>query len=222
MKQKWIKREENPACILFFNGWGMDENVLNGFDHGNFDVCHWNDFNQTELLAADEFPYREIIVVAWSLGVCAANEILSKSGLNVSKSLAINGTPWAWNDQLAIPHATFKQTLDGWNERNRFKFNLRMFGGKTKLEEAAEQLSQRSIDNQQRELQFFYDLGQSTPYENRKWDAALVGMNDQIVPAANQLSYWPGKTAVIQTEWVHFPFAAVKSWHELLKMTEQC
>ena len=77
------------------------------------------------------------------------------------------------------------------------------------LYEVITQLSQRSIDNQQRELQFFYDLGQSTPYENRKWDAALVGMNDQIVPAANQLSYWPGKTAVIQTEWVHFPFAAV-------------
>jgi len=222
MKKKWINRQGNPACIIFFNGWGMDEHVLNDFDHSGFDVCHLNDFSSIDPLATEEFQYNKIIIVAWSLGVCAANEILSKSGLKINQSFAINGTPWPWHDELAISHATFKQTLVGWNDRNRFKFNLRMFGGKSSLENASLMLSQRCNDDQHQELQFFYDLGHQSPDEKHQWTAAFVGMNDQIVPALHQLNFWSGRTQAVKTNWPHFPFSEIKSWYELLKITEQC
>ncbi|WP_163707281.1 pimeloyl-ACP methyl esterase BioG family protein [Mangrovibacterium lignilyticum] len=221
MTQKWIKRKGEPACILFFNGWGMDEHVLDEFDHRGFDVCHLNDFSQIEPLPTDEFQYQTIIVVAWSLGVCAANEILPKSKLQLTQCLAINGTPWVRHDEMAIPHTTFKQTLDGWNERTRFKFNLRMFGGKNRLDKATKQQSQRSTANQKLELQFFYDLEQTTANQNLSWDAAFVAINDQIIPTAHQLNFWSDKARVIETDWTHFPFSEVKSWHELLKIAKQ-
>ncbi len=220
MKRTWIKQEGNRKCILFFNGWGMDEHVLHGFDHTGFDVCQLNDFNSVDPLCPEEYPYPEIIVVAWSLGVCAANEILSKSELEINQSLAINGTPWAWHDELAIPHLTFQHTLTGWNDQNRYKFNLRMFGGKHNLEEASSQISRRSADGQKTELQFFRKLGELPPAEAHSWDIALVGMNDRIVPAVHQLRFWGPKAKVIRTDWPHFPFLEIKSWNGLLNLNE--
>jgi biotin synthesis protein BioG len=219
MKKKWINRKGNMACILFFNGWGMDEQVLNGIDHSGFDVCHLNDFSDTDPFQAVDFPYDKIIVVAWSLGVCFASNILSVSKLKITQSLAINGTPLAWHDELAIPHATFKQTLDGWNNRNRFKFNLRMFGGKSELEKAAKQLSQRSNESQKSELEYFYRLGHPAPVPNFSWDRTVVGMNDQIVPPTHQLRFWEANTKVIRTDWNHYPFFDITNWHELFKLT---
>ena len=29
MKYKWLNKDNNPKLIIFFNGWGMDEDVVN-------------------------------------------------------------------------------------------------------------------------------------------------------------------------------------------------
>ncbi|HKJ41988.1 MAG TPA: pimeloyl-ACP methyl esterase BioG family protein [Sunxiuqinia sp.] len=217
MKKKWVSRSGKPTCILFFNGWGMDEQVLSGMIHGEYDVCLFDEYNVLEPLHSNEFQYENIIVLAWSLGVCAANAVLAKSNLKINSSIAINGTPWPWHDELAIPQSIFQQTLNGWNERNRFKFNLRMFGGKSQLEEAEQFLSKRSIENQKHELQFFDTLGNDFTPEEFSWDLVLIGLNDRIVPPENQLRFWHGKAEVNQKNWSHFPFGEFSNLNELIK-----
>ena len=38
MKYKWINYKNNKKLIIFFNGWGMDENVVKHFSPEDYDV----------------------------------------------------------------------------------------------------------------------------------------------------------------------------------------
>ena len=44
MKYKWLNRRENKKIILFFNGWGMDENVVKHLDSEDYDVLMFFDY----------------------------------------------------------------------------------------------------------------------------------------------------------------------------------
>ena len=48
MKYKWLNRGENNKIILFFNGWGMDENVVKHLDCEDYDVLMFYDYNTLE------------------------------------------------------------------------------------------------------------------------------------------------------------------------------
>ena len=72
MKYKWLnKGVNNSKLILFFNGWGMDENVVKHLDCENYDVLMFYDYNTLntdfdwDLL--DVYPEKNLI--AWSMGV---------------------------------------------------------------------------------------------------------------------------------------------------------
>ena len=38
MKYKWLNNVKNKKLIIFFNGWGMDENVVKHLDCEDYDV----------------------------------------------------------------------------------------------------------------------------------------------------------------------------------------
>lgn len=220
MKQHWINKKGNSSCILFFNGWGMDENAVKNMSAGDYDICMFNDYSSFDPFNTSELMYEKIIVVAWSLGVCAANAVLAKSDLNISRAIAMNGTPYPWHNEWGIPEAIFSKTLTTWDETNRDKFNLRMLGGRANLETTTALLSQRSLENQQQELQFFYGFGQEMLPANYSWDLAITGTKDLIIPFQNQLLYWKNKTTVIQREWPHFPFNEFANWDEIIQIKE--
>lgn len=215
MEKIWISKEGNASCILFFNGWGMDQNLIKNIARNGYDVCMFNGYLYFEGLNKDDFVFDRIFAVAWSLGVCAATRILANSELKITRSIAINGTPFAWHDEWGIPGDTFTKTLSFWNEQNRTKFNLRMFGGKANLEASIETLPLRSVENQKRELQFFHEIGNKIPLDY-VWDLAIIGKNDLIIPYRSQILYWEGKTKVAQADWPHFPFNLINSWDEII------
>ena len=46
MKYKWLNKEvNNSKLILFFNGWGMDDNVVKHLDVEDYDVLMFYDYN---------------------------------------------------------------------------------------------------------------------------------------------------------------------------------
>lgn len=220
MKKKWINRNGNDACILFFNGWGMDENAVKNMNSNGYDILSFYSYNQLSALQTEHLQYNEIYVVAWSLGVSVANMILNNAEIDIKSAIAINGTAFPMHHEYGIPESVFMNTLKNWDHRNSKKFNLRMVGGKTRLDAAAGLMSNRDLKEQQEELQFFYDNIEVFKPVSMKWEAAFVGENDQIIPTQNQINYWKDKTNIVKTPWAHFPFTEVNSWQSLIDITK--
>ena len=45
MKYKWLNQKNNQKLIVFFNGWGMDEFVVNHLQAEEYDVLMFYDYN---------------------------------------------------------------------------------------------------------------------------------------------------------------------------------
>jgi biotin synthesis protein BioG len=212
----WINREDNPKCILFFNGWGMDENAIKHLDYSGFDICMFSNYKTIEE-AGDEFSgYNEVNVVAWSMGVWAASQILEKSNIKITKAIAINGTERPVDDVYGISKAVFRGTLEGWDERNRNKFNMRMLGGRDNYKNFSDSLSSRSLEDQKNELQSIFDNRENSGTLGIGWSKAIVGEKDMIFTPHNQKNWWDGKTGMVIKNIPHFPFIGLKSWESIL------
>jgi biotin synthesis protein BioG len=216
MNTTWINRDNNPKCILFFNGWGMDENSVKHLDFQGFDICMFNNYKVIERINDDLSNYREIFVVAWSLGVWAASQVLSKSDIETVKKIAINGTEKPIDDMYGIPKEVFRGTLTGWDVRNRNKFNMRVLGGRDNFRDFSVLLSSRSVDDQKSELQSIWENVEKKNTSEFEWDKVIIGDKDMIFTSLNQVNWWSGKTEIVKKDIPHFPFVDFSSWGEIL------
>ncbi len=215
MNQHWINKENNSKCVLFFNGWGMDENVVSHLKMDGYDVLMCNDFSPLENVEVLD-DYQDLYLVAWSLGVWAAANTPNIDSLNFTKAIAINGTLHPVDDNLGIPPTVFAGTLSGWNERNRDKFNMRVFGGRTQYAEATARLSARTVENQKAELACILKSVEEGKQGSFKFDCAVIGNGDLIFAPQNQMNAWKNKTRVEEMNLPHFPFLDFQSWQEIL------
>jgi biotin synthesis protein BioG len=102
MNKIWLNKNSKKELILFFNGWGMDMNIVNHIKPLGFNVCMLNNYNNLESLDDNFNDYNKIYIVAWSLGVWAAEQIISKSTIKIEKSIAINGTSLPIDNEIII------------------------------------------------------------------------------------------------------------------------
>jgi pimeloyl-[acyl-carrier protein] methyl ester esterase len=216
MNRHWINKKQNHTCILFFNGWGMDEKAIAHLRVDGSDLCMFNNYRSIEPLRDDISSYQNIVLVAWSLGVWAAEQTICQSHIRIHKSIAINGTSRPIHNQYGIPRHIFEMTLQGWNETNRVKFNRRMMGGTQSLNDQERFLPHRSVEDQKDELQAIHSFQESKVPCSFQWDVALVGGSDLIFPALNQCNWWTGKTRIRETTYPHFPFAGMQHWDQLI------
>ncbi|MBX2844278.1 MAG: DUF452 family protein [Flammeovirgaceae bacterium] len=219
MNKIWLNKAGNKNCILFFNGWGMDENAIQHLEIGAFDLCMLNDYNPLDIIPEESFiSYEKIYLVAWSMGVWAAARVLGNTSINVQKAIAINGTLLPIHNDQGIPKAIFDHTLENWNLRNREKFNMRIFGGRKQYTMLYESIPIREIENQMLELKHIRTLALDEEVVNFKFDCALIGKNDLIFSRDNQMNFWQKKTRIIEMEIPHFPFALFNHWKEIIEL----
>jgi pimeloyl-[acyl-carrier protein] methyl ester esterase len=216
MNQLWINRQQNKKCILFFNGWGMDENAIRHLGYPGYDLCMVNDYRTIGPWMAPNLNYEEIDLVAWSLGVWAAEQALGTARINITRSIAINGTPHPVHDEMGIPGAIFTATLHEWSEKNRTKFNMRMMGGRQNYQQYNFLLSQRTVDHQKEELKAIFQQYKTGRAVSLRWDKAIIGTNDMIFTTQNQLNWWTGKTSIATSPIPHFPFARFDTWTDII------
>ncbi|MDR2963154.1 MAG: DUF452 family protein [Bacteroidales bacterium] len=212
---------KTERCILFFNGWGMDCNAVNHLQHSDYDVYMFYDYQNFEEDFKNFSPnfssYKEISVIAWSLGVWVAQKILAPFRHTFTKTIAINGTPQPIHNEYGIAEAVFANTLAKWNEVSRKKFNARMCGGNSQLTECQQYMSARNCENQLEELHYLYNNITSHPCNSTNfYSVALIGENDLIFTAKNQENYWQNVAKFQTLPLPHFPFAAFNSWNEIL------
>lgn len=218
MRVNWINNNSNTKCILFFNGWGMDENAVQHLKCDDFDICEFSGYHKKEGSFPDLNSYSEVYVIAWSLGVWMATSLLSKEKIKINRCIAINGTELPIDDSQGIPEKIFTGTLNGWNERNKVRFNRRISGNTRQINNSNIVLNNRSANDQKEELQYIKDQFNESNKPSINWDCAIIGSNDLIFAPANQQSFWKGKTSFTIIESAHYPFVDFTSWKQIIEL----
>ncbi len=215
-----IKIIDNKSqnLILFFNGWGMDENIVKNLKTEYYDVIVCSDYRNFDNFNFEILQnYNKIIVIAWSMGVWAVEQI---SYLNKIKSvilIAINGTGNPIDDNFGIPKNVYQGTIDNFSEQVRQKFFLRMCGSKQVYEKFMENKPERPINEQLEELLFIQNLTKTSVKSEFNWNFAIIGSSDKIFPVSNLMNYWKDKTQVILTDFPHFVFNNYNKWDEIIE-----
>lgn len=219
MKSKWLHQKKSDKLILFCNGWGMDEhpftpltshawNVLMFYDYTDFE----SDQDLQKLFAG----YREIVLVAWSMGVWVGQQLFKPFVKHLSASLAINGTLCPVDDQFGIPKSVVQATLDNLDEKQRMKFYKRTCWDTALYRSFLENQPRRSVESQKKELSALLEniLGRSSSEESI-YDCALVAEQDHIMPTRNQLRFWP-ENITRRVMGTHFPFYGYENWDNIV------
>jgi len=218
MKTTWLHREENPHCVLFFNGWGMDEKAVQHLDYEGVDVCMCYDYTVLEPLGIDFSEYKKITLVAWSLGVWACSQVLKNEQLNIEKTIAINGTLLPVDTDYGIPPSIFTNTQVHWNAPNRDRFSRRVLGGKAAFELTGHRMSRRSVEDQQGELGSILNQVVKNTAPDFCFDKVLIGQQDMIFSPNNQWEFWKRKAIITEVPMPHYPFSYFKNWQQITSL----
>lgn len=200
MKQIYLVRKHYPRLLLFFAGWGADENLFRDYhpDESDFLLCY--DYRSLAFDSSALASYREIRLVAWSMGVWAAAQVLSGLPLPLTKCIAVNGTPFPISDEKGIPEAVFNGTLEGFSPVTLQKFRRRMCGSTETVKAFLAHEPFRPLEELREELACLKQEIVSRPAAPFKWDKAVVGSRDKIIPACNQEAAWRDTETIVCDE----------------------
>jgi len=216
MRIEWLNRKNSSRIIVFFNGWGMDGQVVRHLKTDS-DVLMFYDYRN---LTVRVFPalesYRRVEVAAWSMGVWAATQVLPRMNIRPDRLVALNGTACPVDDHYGIPVRIYELTEKGMNEKGREKFMRRMLEGEEERERWGNYSPERSLPEVCEELCLIRQ--QSTGVKDvLKWDKVYISDKDVIFPVANQQKWWQGRCGKIEKlRGGHFPFYQFSNWEEIV------
>lgn len=206
--------------LVIFAGWGMDYRLFDHLRHGAYDILVVWDYRQ---LYSEEYgetrpygyllsrvaKYAEVCLIAWSFGVYAAQQVMEALAPKLSRCIAVNGTVTPIHDELGIPEATFRGTLENLDQRNWQKFFRRVCGTPERMAEVEKNIPKREIDDLIEELRILGQgalqmRGKQDPQPHRKWDVAVVSTHDAIFPVENQRKAWQANT-IVEVDGPHLP-----------------
>lgn len=201
MKYKWLNKQNNEELIIFFNGWGMDESVVNHLNPTNYDIIMLYDYNNLEFDWSIISNYSKKHIVAWSMGVMCATLF----NLEIVSATAINGTLKPIDNEFGIPNRIYDLTVRGFNLKGRERFINSMFDKSEDLP-----IVNREFEEQKSELSALKNYHANIDF---KYNKVFISDNDKIIPTKNQEAFW-GISSNLHSG--HCPFKLFKSWSELL------
>jgi len=219
VKSKWLHQKESDNLIFFCNGWGMDEHPFSPLESHEWNVLMFYDYS--DLIPDQDLhklvdKYEEIVLVAWSMGVWAGQQLFLPFLTELKASLAINGTLCPIDDQFGIPEDVVQATLANLDEKQRLKFYHRMCRDRALYRSFLNNQPLRSVESQRRELAALLKTARVHSSEKSIYDCALVSDHDRIMPTKNQLNFWP-EEIVRRIDASHFLFYAYSSWDEIIR-----
>lgn len=205
MKQYFIRKNGHKELLLFFAGWGMDEHPFLQIHPVDRDWMICYDYRSLEFDETLINEYSSITLVAWSMGVWAASQVMKEHGsLAIIQRIAINGTLYPISETKGIAPAIFNGTLESLNESTLQKFQRRMCGPAAyKTFQAVS--PQRPVEELKEELGAIQMQAQSLPPALCHWQKAFVGKNDYIFLSQNQRSAWETLAdSIIEVDTPHY------------------
>jgi Uncharacterized protein conserved in bacteria len=185
--------KSNKKLILFFTGWGMDEQLFEDYSPRDKDLIVVYDYRNLQLNTTLLTGYQEIQVFAWSMGVWAASLVLpelQKSNYPISSCTAINGTPFPIDNEKGIPTQLFRGTLDTLSEKTLEKFRLRMCGSRDLFHYFLDRAPQRNIEDLRLELIAIEKKANIKAATACQWSQVYIGKEDRIFSMENQKRAW--------------------------------
>ncbi len=202
VKQKLIKGLRSDCLLVLFAGWGMDEQPFLPMVGAVDTLIVW-DYTTLEPLTLPED--KPVHLIAWSMGVWAATQVLS--GVTLASAIAVNGTPTPIDDEQGIPVAVFDGTLATLSEAGLQRFRRRMCGGAEAMKGFMAHAPQRTLDDLHAELAALGEQIRVRPPKPVVWTAAYVSDEDKIFPPAHQYVAFPNAVADASAHWAPALFA---------------
>ena len=209
MKHHFINQGISDRLLLIFTGWASDEKLFPMFSNIERDICVCFDYRTLEWDVQLFQSYKEIEVIAWSLGVFVANKILYDSVLPIVKAVAINGTVYPYSDEKGIPKAIYDGTEENLTEENLLKFYRRMCNNKEDYENFLKFNLSFPIPELQDALQNIRTALVETRHATSLPEATIfteviIGLSDRIFPTKNQLQAWGNFPTIKLEEMAHY------------------
>ena len=217
------RREQNDQLVVFYGGWGTDENMFIPLCNDNFDFIMFYNYSADEALVLPETKtYKKIILIGWSLGVWAAEYLCARTGIKPDVTIAINGTPTPVDDKLGIPVNVFEGTLNNITEENIEKFYLRVFSDKKTYLLNTDRVPRRTIKSLHDELRWLYNRIMEQKESGFNWTYSVVSETDRVFPAINLQNYWSKVegTKLITLPLPHYFFHKWESFSDLIYFIE--
>lgn len=194
----------------------MDEKPFNFLDDNTFDINICHSYHKQSNVNLQPKQYKNVYLVAWSYGIAAAEAFLAQKTVEITKSVAINGTSFIVNDLYGIPEKVFELTQKNLNTNSLQTFYNRMFHIRNQAARFSQNLPQRNIDDVVTELAYFANFENTG--NSSIWDLAVVSEKDKIINTKNQLNHWQKHNTNIQSiNDGHFPFYRWENWTEIIE-----
>ncbi|MCC8142789.1 MAG: DUF452 family protein [Tannerellaceae bacterium] len=208
MQTTFLHTGGNSTLLLFFTGWAsLPEQFRFLKPAAKEDVLICHDYTSTHWTLSLEH-YKEIRLVAWSLGVWAASVVIKQYPTlksKITEAIAINGTPLPVNNEYGIPEAIFRGTFEQLSVPNLHRFIRRMCGNREGLHHFNNIPGDWQLTALQAELAAIYHR-QKEPVAEDVFTQAVVSSDDRIFPTGNLLNYWQNRIPVIRLQTPHYPF----------------
>jgi biotin synthesis protein BioG len=217
MKSSWLIKSRHPKVILFFGGWGSEPRAFEPVSSEMYDVLMCYDYRELSNPVDVNnlfLNYDEVWLVAWSLGVWVAHEVLKGADFPFQGAVAVNGTLNPVDEHEGIVPVIFNGTLNNLSPNSLLKFNWRMLSNAEERQLFEHHAGTRTVDELKSELAFLKNCVH--PTGNTLFQVALIGDEDRIFLTVNQHHYWNAKVRVVNCAVSHFPFYKAGSWDKLM------
>ena len=211
--QYFLKDNGSQDLIVFFAGWGCDENQFENL-HDNKNVLILYDYNDLSL-DFDFSKYRNIDLIAYSAGVFVASITAGQIPCLRSK-IAVCGNPYLFDEVLGIGQKTvevFNQiTLD-----NYLKFRRKyMVSSDEEYIRYNLLQSKRTIESCAAELEALQKLyTQKKAQIDPVFDKAVAAENDLIFNLQAQKDFYQDKLKIIKNA-KHHVFFCFNGFEDIL------
>lgn len=190
MIQKFIVKKEHPRLLLFFAGWGADPRPFRHYRPAGHDYAVCYDYRSLQIDTSAWTTYDGIDVVAWSMGVWAAQQILPQLDLRLGSCVAINGTLHPVSNTHGIPLGVWRITRNNLCPESMHRFMLRMCAKRQSFHNLLRVCPRRPIGELRQELDAIKEASQTDAPLSPLWTEAFVALWDRIIPPANQQREW--------------------------------
>jgi malonyl-CoA O-methyltransferase/biotin synthesis protein BioG len=206
MKSKFVSHTaKNRRLVIIFAGWAMDYRPFKGLVAPGYDIMVIWDYRELSFSWKIVDGYKEICVIAWSLGVFAASLTTHEIMARVTKMIAVNGTLEPIHPSRGIDPALYQATLRELTPTSLRKFYRRMCSSAEEFTAFKECCPKREFSELADELvnietQTIFHVPQVD-----RWDLALISRYDRIFQAPNQQNAWRGIAPQRIMELGHLP-----------------
>ncbi|ASY30048.1 biotin synthase [Taylorella equigenitalis] len=217
MKKRLIKGAgPSERLIIYFAGWGTGPELVDHLDvPEGFDVlCLW-DYRTVDECLDIATCYRDVHIVAWSLGVIVADAHCAH--ISISSACAINGTLQAIDSEYGLDPNLYHKMMLHLHQDQLYKFNKLMCRSLDSHRFYCNR-DLRNLEDKRAELEAIYHLAHCRQGSHINWTRAIVSDNDFIFPSRKQLLFWQcfRNIRIDSNPYGHMFFDKVNSWSELM------